>query len=507
MPGISAPMSDLRRSSPQPVYGAEAIRRIEAAAFALDPPPPLMERAGGAAGTWARDILGAGQRVLVLAGPGNNGGDAFVAARYLRENWIDVTVAFGGDESKLSGDAAAALSAWRRVGGTEIDLLPTLGNVSLVIDGLFGIGLERPLSGRYAQWVDAVNEARVPAVLALDVPSGLHSDSGAILGTCVRATHTLTFIALKPGLLTLDGPDHVGALRTDALELDVPALLPPEGWLLDDHWIRRALPPRRRNTHKGSYGSLVVAGGAEGMVGAALLAGRAALLCGAGRVHVVLLSPDAPAVDPAQPELMLRPASGRDLFAGATALCVGPGLGQTNAAASLVGQAIDTSVPLLLDADVLNLIGADPDLARALAKRNAPSVLTPHPAEAARLLGASTSDVQKDRVASAREIAGRTRSWVVLKGAGSVCAAPDGRWFVNDTGNPGMAVAGMGDVLSGVVGSLLAQGRDVEDALLGGVRLHGLAGDDQASRLVGHVGIGAGDVALSCRLVANRFSF
>ncbi|MBL8533603.1 MAG: NAD(P)H-hydrate dehydratase [Betaproteobacteria bacterium] len=497
-------MSDLLCSSPQPVYRAEAIRRIEAAAFACDPPPPLMERAGTAAGTWARDILGSGDRVLVLAGPGNNGGDAFVAARHLRENWIDVTVAFKGDESKLSGDAVAALAAWRRVGGTEIRDLPPIGGFSMVIDGLFGIGLERTLTGTYAKWVDTVNEARIPAVLALDVPSGLHSDSGAILGTCIRATHTLTFIALKAGLLTLDGPDHAGLLRTDALELDVPALVPADAWLLDDRWIRRALPPRRRNTHKGTYGSLVVAGGAEGMMGAALLAGRAALLCGAGRVYVVLLSPDALSVDPAQPELMLRPASGGDLFAGASALCVGPGLGQTDAAATVVERALRTPLPLLLDADALNLIAADADLAHALANREAPSVLTPHPAEAARLLSVSTADVQKDRVASAREIARRLRAWVVLKGAGSVCTAPDGRWFLNNTGNPGMAVAGMGDVLSGVVSSLLAQGRDVEDALLGGVRLHGLAGDHTAQHLGGQVGITAGEVALACRTVANR---
>ncbi|HXF67860.1 MAG TPA: NAD(P)H-hydrate epimerase, partial [Burkholderiales bacterium] len=260
-----------------PVYLTADVRAIEAAAAKHLLPPPLMERAGLAAAELAREVApGNGKPVLVVAGPGNNGGDALVVARHLKRWYFSVTVVFAGDEAKLSADAAAALEAWREAGGTTVEAFPAPRDWGLVVDGIFGIGLEREVTGRYAEWIAAVNRSGAP-VLAIDVPSGLHSDTGRVMGCAVRAAHTVTFIALKPGLLTLDGPDHCGELHLDALGLDTQALRPASGFLIGREVLAAALAPRRLNSHKGDYGSVGILGGDRGMVGAALLAGRAAL--------------------------------------------------------------------------------------------------------------------------------------------------------------------------------------------------------------------------------------
>lgn len=482
-----------------PVCRTADIRALEAAAQARRPDPPLMERAGLAAAELARSMLAGGQRVLVVAGPGNNGGDGFVVARHLKAWWYDVTVLFAGREEKLAADATEALARWRSAGGTTTDHWPMDARPDLVVDGLFGIGLERPVEGAPAELVLRMNGSGTP-VLALDVPSGLHADSGRVLGVAVAATRTATFMALKAGLLTLDGPDHAGEVHVFDLGLETPDTL--RGHLLDSSVLRSAVPPRKGNSHKGSYGNAGIVGGAEGMVGAALLAGRAALKLGAGRTYVGCLG--SVTVDATQPELMLRPAAEVIALDGLSALGVGPGLGQSGAARTLVAAAIAREVPLLLDADGLNLVANDAALTAAVAQRSADTLLTPHPAEAARLLGLTTARIQHDRVGSALQLAERFHATVVLKGAGSVCALPDGQWFINPTGNPGLASAGMGDVLAGIVVALAAQGCSPVAALLAGVHLHGLAGDRLRDAMGGPIGMTASEVTDAARTVLNE---
>lgn len=482
-----------------PVYLTSEVRAIEHAAGAA----PLMERAGLAAAQIARDLATDGRPVLVLAGPGNNGGDAFVVARHLRQWYYKVTAVFAGDEARLSQDAKAALRAWREAGGTTVEAPPPARGWGLVVDGIFGIGLEREVSGRYAEWIAAVNAAQAP-VLAIDVPSGLHSDSGRVMGCAVRAAHTVTFIALKPGLLTLDGPDHCGEIHVRALELDPEALRPARGRLIGREVLARALAPRRRNSHKGDYGSVAVLGGDRGMVGAALLAARAALKLGAGRVYAGLLSREAPPVDPAQPELMLRSADDVLRLEHLSCLALGPGLGQTPDAAFYLEESLALAVPLVLDADALNLVAADARLGERLSRREGVKVLTPHPAEAARLLGVSTREIQHDRVGAALRLAQRFGALVVLKGAGSVCAAPDGTWHINTSGNPGMASAGQGDVLTGLVAALLAQRTEPRTALLAAVYLHGAAADRAVAGGAGPVGLTATETIEAARDLLNR---
>jgi ADP-dependent NAD(P)H-hydrate dehydratase / NAD(P)H-hydrate epimerase len=463
---------------PAPIYLTADIRRLEGLAGELS--PPLMERAGAAAAEHAQRLAAdTSKDVLVLAGPGNNGGDARVLARQLRERFFRVTLAERMEE-------IAAAKNW-----------------GLVVDGLFGIGLTREVSGEYAALVDYINRQRCP-VLALDMPSGVASDSGRVLGRAVRATHTVTFIALKPGLLTLEGPDHCGELTVADLGLDLPELLAPSAWLAEPELFSSALKKRPRNFHKGLAGSLAILGGASGMTGAALLAARAALKLGAGRVYAGLLDHDAPLVDPGAPELMLRhpdDALGQEL----DALVAGPGLGTGERAETLVGAALASDIACVLDADALNLIAANADLRKACARRRADTLLTPHPGEAARLLKAKSADVQADRVAAAKSLARELNAHVVLKGAGSVIVARDGHWFINASGNPGMASAGMGDVLAGILGALLAQRYSGETALVLGVHLHGAAGDALVQAGSGPVGLAAGELIEPARRLWNSW--
>jgi hydroxyethylthiazole kinase-like uncharacterized protein yjeF len=432
----------------EPIYLTRDVRRIEEAAK----DDALMQRAGAAAAELAaRLCTDTAKDVLVLAGPGNNGGDAKIVAELLRQKFFRVTVATAADAATLPMD-----KRW-----------------GLVVDGLFGIGLAREIEGDYAKLVTYANAQSCP-VLALDIPSGIASDTGRVLGHAVKATHTITFIALKPGLLTLDGPDHCGAITVADLGLDVSKLMRPTGWQASPRLFADALRSRPMNFHKGLAGSLAIFGGASGMTGAALLAGRAALKLGAGRVYVGML--EELSLDPSTPELMLRhpdDAFGQDL----DAIVIGPGLGQSERAEALVGAVLASDMPCVLDADALNLVADNRDLRAACAKRKADTLLTPHPAEAGRLLGLKTAEVQQDRLLAAQRLAQELDAHVVLKGNGSIIAARDGHWFVNATGNPGMASAGMGDVLSGFLGALLVQKLSGEAALVLGVHLHGAAAD------------------------------
>ena len=431
---------------PAPIFPVDGIRAIEAR-FLPGARPPLMERAGAAAAQLALRLLGERDGAVLLAcGPGNNGGDGFVLARHLLHAGREVIVAFAGEVAHLPADAREARGEWLDAGGSCLPAIPE-ADFALAVDALFGIGLTRPIEGRYADWIERLNRLDCP-LLAIDAPSGLDVDTGRVLGPCVRASRTATFIALKPGLLTLDGPDHAGEVTLCDLDLDYAGEFASRGVRNGPGLFGAHLRPRPRNSHKGQNGNAVIVGGSPGTVGAALLAGRAALRLGAGRVFVGLLDANHAGVDPSQPELMLRPA--REAISLASALAVGPGLGQSDEALDLLRAAIDAAVPLVLDADALNLLARHPVLTGRLRRRTPPTLLTPHPAEAARLLGSDVEALQRDRVASALELAQRFNANVVLKGCGSVLATPDGDWAINPTGNPGMASAGMGDVLTGI---------------------------------------------------------
>jgi hydroxyethylthiazole kinase-like uncharacterized protein yjeF len=485
-----------------PVFRTTELRAIEAAASN----EPLMERAGLAAAEVARAMAGERMgKVLVLAGPGNNGGDAFVVARWLREWFFDVSVVFPGDAARLPPDAAATHRAYVEGGGTTTAALPSGWQGALIVDGLFGIGLARAASADYAALIDWANTSGMP-ILALDVPSGVNAETGSVCRPAIRAAATATFIALKPGLLTGDGVDLCGALSVHTLDLDPRLLENALGHRLQWEVLAAAIPEvlRRgsRNVHKGTFGTLGIVGGAEGMVGAPLLAGRAALHAGAGRVWVGIAAQTMAPVDWGQPELMLRPAA-RVLGAGADALVCGPGLGTGDQGRRFVESAIAEQVPLVLDADALNAIAADPALARAAAARSSATLATPHPAEAARLLGKSIADVQSDRLGAALALATRLNAAVVVKGAGSVLAYPDGSWDINASGNPGLATAGSGDVLAGFAGAFLAQGIDAKSSLRLAVCLHGAAADACVAEGRGPVGLTAAELAPAARRLLN----
>jgi len=486
-----------------PVYLTDEIRRIEALAGA-DADPPLMQRAGLAAAELARELIADSRRpILVFAGPGNNGGDAFVVASHLMQWWHRVSVVFAGDVERLSADARAAFDAWRKASGEVLAAPPANANAGLLVDGLFGIGLQRDLDGMYAQWVDYINEQSAP-VLALDVPSGLHSDSGSVLGRAVRANHTMTFIALKPGLVTAEGPDVCGEVHVHDLGLDVERLLAPQSYTLGGSILAHCLPPRPANSHKGTFGSVGIVGGAPGMYGAALLAGRAALKLGAGRVYVGMLDVSGQRVDPMQPELMMREADEVLGMRGLACLVLGPGLSRSDRAKECVVRALQLPIPLVIDADALNIIAEDSNLEDGCRSRSAPTLLTPHPAEAARLRHVSTTEIQQDRVGAARALAEQYAALVAVKGAGTVIAAPDARFYINTSGNPGLASAGMGDVLSGILGALLAQGAGGEMALCAGVHLHGAAADELYRKHGGPIGMTGSEVTDAARELLNR---
>lgn len=489
----------------QPILNLATLRDIEAQQGNAN--PPLMERAGQAACELAKRLLnGAHRPPLIVAGPGNNGGDAFVVARLLKQDGIEPVVVFAGDALKLPPDARQAHDEWLATDGVLHKDIPE-GEYALAIDGLFGIGLTRPPTSHHAVLVARLNALYCP-LLALDIPSGLDSETGRVLGVAIRASHTATFIALKPGLLTLDGPDHCGEISVHGLGLSIGGRngnTPGH-----DNEIRSVAPDlfagqlqaRRKNSHKGSYGSVGIIGGAPGMAGAALLTGRAALQLGAGRVYLGMLERSL-TVDPQQPELMLRTAD--EVIALATCLAIGPGLGQSAAALMLLRRAIDSPLPLLLDADALNLLAMHSVLMRKLSRRSAATLLTPHPAEAARLLGSDSETVQADRLTAARELAKRYKALVLLKGCGSIIALPDGRSFFNTTGNPGLATAGSGDVLSGFAIALLAQGWPAERALIAATHLHGAAADECVMNGTGPTGLSASELIVPARTLLNRW--
>lgn len=468
-----------------PLYLADEIQRLDRRADAAG--LALMERAGAAAAQLISALTPAGGPVLLVAGPGNNGGDAWVAARLLRAQGREAVLVTHADPAKLPPDAAAARLAFFAAGGKVEAEIPSLPWV-LAVDGLFGAGLTRPVRGQEAQLIEQINALPCPR-LALDLPSGLSADSGRALGTAIKANHTLAFIGLKPGCYGADGPSHCGILHLAPLGLGEQHWISVRGRLIT---AAAALPSRVRDSHKAMYGRIGIVGGAPGWVGAALLAGRAALASGAGLVTLGMLD-ERVAVDHSWPELMLHAAGELAGATGLDVLALGPGLGQSGAARALLKVALTCACPLVLDADALNLLATHPALAEMAAERAAPTVITPHPGEAARLVHTSTKDVGNDRLGSALVLARRLRAWTVLKGLGTVVAAPEGHYWVNSSGHPALAAPGMGDVLTGLIAARLAR-LPVEQAVTGAVWLHGKAGEDGAAHIGGAEGLRAGEM-------------
>lgn len=489
------------------LYSVAEIRAIEQAALAAQPPGSLMQRAAQAAAALAQTLVGGNNaQVLILAGPGNNGGDALeVAALLAAAGWQPQVLHYAG--SQPAPDCAAAL-AHARSAGVRIDPISEWTALratgwALVIDGLLGIGLARPLSGDLCPLLEYVNTLACPR-LALDVPSGLNADTGNVVGPdgiALHATHTITFIGDKPGLHTADGRDVAGQVQVADLALDHSLFPPASAQLNGPALFAPWLQARRQNSHKGSYGDLIVIGGAHGMSGAPVLSARAALQCGAGRVFIGFLE-QAVEFDAGHPELMCRRAA--DLDFSSAALVVGPGLGSSREAHDLLAQALATATPLVLDADALNLLAVEPGLQQRLQQRRGATLLTPHPLEAARLLGTSAAAVQADRLAVARTLARQFNASVVLKGSGTVIAQADGRIALNPTGNPALASAGTGDVLAGVCGALLAQGWPAPKAALAAVWLHGRAADLLVEQGLGPIGLTASELIPAIRCALNQ---
>lgn len=483
-----------------PLYLSSDIRKLEQ----LASDGSLMAKAGQALAVLAQEIAADNaDPILIVAGPGNNGGDALVAALHLKQSWHRVIVVLAADPAKLPADAAKAYEAWVADGNGCLDAIPADTRFSLTVDGLFGIGLQRPLEGRYAALVQQINRLPCP-VLSIDIPSGLDADTGRILGCAIEADYTLTFLAAKPGLYTLEGPDHAGTVLVSDLGITAADKLPPQGWLLEDCMFKPALPPRKQNSHKGLFGNVAILGGSDGMTGAALLAARAALLSGGGRIYAGLLSETAPLLDLSQPELMLRPAADLHDRIDASCAVIGPGLGRSPQAAKLLRTWLEQSVPLVLDADALQLIGQNAGLRKALATRDQPAVITPHPGEAAALLNCASTEIQQYRVSSALELAQKFQATAVLKGAGTVIAEPDGHWYINTTGNPGLSSAGTGDVLAGMTGAFIAQGLEAGHAARLAVYLHGAAADALVAHGTGPIGLTASEIALKVRTLINQ---
>lgn len=461
----------------------------------------LMQRAGDAALAVLRGRWPDARRLVVICGAGNNAGDGYVLARLARQAGLQARVLAVADPDTLRGEALQAFQDWRSAGGdTGRFARASLQQADVVVDGLLGTGLTRPLDETWRAAVADVNAVTTP-VLALDVPSGLSADTGAVLGNAVRADATVCFIGLKQGLYTGEGPEYSGRVYFDDLQVppEIYLSVHPSATRMGPEVLPRLLPRRSRTAHKGHCGHVLVVGGDHGMAGAARLAGEAAARVGAGLVSVATRPEHTAAITAARPELMCHGVDdGRGLSTllhRAGVVVLGPGLGQRPWAVEMLGAVLDSALPLVVDADALNL------LARAPVRRGQ-WILTPHPGEAARLLGTDAATIQGDRFAAVEALTDAFDGTVVLKGAGSLVRSPGGVTHVCDAGNPGMASGGMGDALSGVLGGLLAQGLDLEDAARAGTYLHAAAAD-RAAAADGERGTLALDLMPQLRRLAN----
>jgi NAD(P)H-hydrate epimerase len=492
---------------PLAVHTAAQVRAIDQHAIEAMRIPgyDLMSRAGEAALQALRSCWPATQKVLVVCGPGNNGGDGYVLARLARLQRLHVTVVSLADVAKLHGDALRAAQDFIAAGGEVAPWSDAcLENADVVVDALFGTGLSREIDAHTAHCIEVINQSGA-SVLALDIPSGLHADSGRILGAAVHADRTITFVGLKLGFYLGNGPDCTGIVMFDGLDLpeSVTAHVEAAALRISEHALARLLPPRRRTTHKGQQGHVLVIGGGTGMAGAARLAGEAALRVGAGLVTVATRPENVASINAGRPELICRGIDSIDdlkpLLERADVLAIGPGLGVDPWASDMVEATIGYGKPAVVDADALNLIAGT-------SRRSDHWILTPHPGEAGRLLGVSSAAIQADRLNCAQLIAARYGGVAVLKGAGTLVVCGNSLPCICDQGNPGMASPGMGDVLTGVIAGIAAQTADLAGAARAGVLVHAMAGDMAARR--GERGLLATDLFTylpTCVNPAQRF--
>lgn len=481
--------------TPLPLYTADQARAVDRRA--IDelgiPGYDLMQRAGRAAFDALCRRWPHARRVCVVCGSGNNGGDGLVLARLAREAGLEASVVMLGNGPRDGSEAALALADWRSADGEVDGFSGLLPQADVYVDALFGTGLTRAPQGA---WGEAIEALRGCEVLALDVPSGLDADTGAAPGVAVHATLTVSFILRKRGLCTGVGPDLTGECVFADLDVPEDAKVGTQTQI----FLRRsprALPPRRRASHKGDFGRVVIVGGAPGMSGAARLAAEAALRVGAGLVTVATHPAHAAWLNVGRWELMVRgvddAAALAPLLKVADVVAVGPGLGRDAWGRGLWQRVLDARCPLVVDADALNLLAGTPT-------RRSDWVLTPHPGEAGRLLGIDTKQVQMDRFGAVEALSRRYGGACVLKGAGSLVHA-ERTIDVCGAGNPGMATAGMGDVLTGVIAGLIAQGLAPAEAAREGVCLHAAAGDAAAGE--GERGLVAGDLVRELRPLIN----
>jgi NAD(P)H-hydrate epimerase len=459
------------------LYDTAALRALERrAAQALGDEHALMQRAGQAAWRCLLQHWPQARDIVVVCGPGNNGGDGYVLATHALAAGRHVRVMRLASHAPRSEQARRVHDAFERAGGRVVSFAGSLPDADLVVDALFGIGLARAPDPESAALIEAINAGAAP-VLALDVPSGVDADRGGVAGIAWRPTCTLMFMAPHPGVVPGAALDHAGSCELAMLDLD-PSLLrdiPVAAQAIAADALGDWLHPRARDSHKGDNGHVLCIGGDHGGGGAIMLCAQAALRSGAGLASVATRREHAVALLSRQPEAMAHALDSAGALAPllqrADVVAIGPGLGQGDWGRMLLDAALAAGKPLLLDADALNLLAASP---RTLAPD---TILTPHPGEAARLLGIDSAQVQADRHAAARALVERHACVVVLKGAGTIVAAPQRTPCVVAAGNPGMAVGGMGDLLSGVIAALRAQGMDAFDAAACGALLHAAAGD------------------------------
>ena len=489
-------------SLPAEIYTVADVRKIDHAAIndAGISGYALMTRAAQAALDTARTEFPDAKRWQIICGSGNNGGDGYVLARLAALQGIGVSVLTLAAPETLSGDAATACVDFAAEGGVLANFEGTLDDeAELLVDALLGSGIEREVTGQYAEVVAAVNDHPAP-VLALDIPSGLDADSGAVLGVAVRANLTVTFVGLKGGLFLDTGPEYTGRLCFAGLDIpdECYAGKFAEMRRIGSDLVRSALPPRKRNAHKGDFGHVLVVGGGPGMPGAVRLCGEAALRCGAGLVSIATDSSHAASIPANRPELMcvgVKKAQDLEpLLKRATVVALGPGLGNSDWSQALFDAVLQSGLPLVVDADALTLLAATEE-------RRDDWVLTPHPGEAARLLGSTSNDVQADRSGALAKLRQKYGGSVILKGSGSLVSSHDGPDWLCSAGNPGMASPGMGDVLTGIVVAMRAQGLAPERAAVAAVEIHAQAGD--AAAAAGQRGLLASDLLQELRVWVN----
>lgn len=500
--------------NPDPIklYSAEATRNLDNIAineFKISG-YELMKRAGKAAFNHFQNTYPLAGSILVCCGAGNNAGDGYVIAKLAQLAGLKVKVVSLIDTDKLAGDAKLAWKDWHSLGHQLAQFsVELLNKTDVVIDALLGTGLQRQVEGEWAEVIEAINKSRKP-VISVDIPSGLYADTGAIAGHAIKATSTITFIGLKKGLFTHHGVDCVGKLLFENLSLPsgVYNRQPEQATLLDWEYLKQQLKPRNSSAHKHQLGHVFILGGDIGMPGAIRLAAEAALRSGAGLVTVVSHKEHTPVLLAGRPELMLNPSEDghlpADFLLKASAVVIGPGLTNSNWSQNLLASALECSAPKILDAGALRL----------LSKEDGPRndwILTPHAGEAASLLddaparGAAinASTIQESRFTSIEMLHSLYGGHIVLKGAGSLIQSPDQLIQLCPYGNPGMASAGMGDVLSGIVGSLVGQGYSLALATSLAVCIHSMAGDMAAAD--GETGLLASDLFKFIRQLMNTY--